>query len=517
MLVSSSGRPAYHSWPQPPPIGSPVWSARPRSTARFQWPTPQGPSRWAHSRRCCVEHLDRPLGVTGDRRGAQARGRGATSRAAQRRQGRGVVGVEQLDVVAAGAEQVEARSASPSVDRRGQVVDLGPEPVGVASDGDGVGVAARSGRRRGRRAPPRPRPRRAGRGRRPAPAGSRTRTASTQPGHHRQRDHRRLVDDDHVVRQPVAAVVAEPVAAAALPSQEPVEGLRRRLADRGARGRRSAVSAQRRADRLLEPGGGLAGRGGQGDPQRTVGLVGEQGEQTRDRGRLAGARAAGEDGGPLPGRRERRRRAARRTPVGKSTGRQAVRASPRRRAGGGRREPRDQVVADLALLAPVAVEVAATSPSTRSTPASASRLAATRSRPAAGRPGQAVGQRFGRRGRRGRGTPTRGAASARSAPGRARPRRPARRRASWIRRAVWTSAASMTPAALKRPSTPVSAEREAPVARVVGLERARSSARPSSRSLRSVTSAAGGDQSKTPATWPSTTGVSGPHMPRRKR
>ena len=30
-----------------------------------------------------------------------------------------------------------------------------------------------------------------------------------QPGHHRQRDHRGLVDDDDVVRQPVVAVVAE--------------------------------------------------------------------------------------------------------------------------------------------------------------------------------------------------------------------------------------------------------------------------------------------------------------------
>ena len=30
-----------------------------------------------------------------------------------------------------------------------------------------------------------------------------------QPGHHRQRDHRGLVDHDDVVRQPVVAVVAE--------------------------------------------------------------------------------------------------------------------------------------------------------------------------------------------------------------------------------------------------------------------------------------------------------------------
>ncbi len=60
------------------------------------------------------------------------------------------------------------------------------------------------------------------------------------------------------------------------------------------------------------------------------------------------------------------------------------------------------------------------------------------------------------------------------------------------------------------------AEREAAVARIVGLERLDHDD-PSNRSLSSVTSAAGGAQSKTPATWPSTTGVSGPHIPRRKR
>ena len=86
-----------------------------------------------------------------------------------------------------------------------------------------------------------------------------------QPGHHRQRDHRGLVDDDHVVGQPVGAVVAEPDAAVGSPAQQPVQ--RRGLQARQA----VAVGGVRQAGRrlphgLLQPGGRLAGRGGQGDP-----------------------------------------------------------------------------------------------------------------------------------------------------------------------------------------------------------------------------------------------------------
>src|SRR4051812_33825251 len=39
----------------------------------------------------------------------------------------------------------------------------------------------------------------------------------------------------------------------------------------------------------------------------------------------------------------------------------------------------------------------------------------------------------------------------------------------------------------------------------------------SSRSDKAVTRVAGGAQLNTPARWPSTTGVAGPHMPRRNR
>ena len=40
-----------------------------------------------------------------------------------------------------------------------------------------------------------------------------------QPGHHRQRHHRGLVDHDHVVREPVGAIVAEAIAFAPWPKQ----------------------------------------------------------------------------------------------------------------------------------------------------------------------------------------------------------------------------------------------------------------------------------------------------------
>ena len=44
-----------------------------------------------------------------------------------------------------------------------------------------------------------------------------------QPGHHRQRDHRHLVDDHDVVRQLVVRVVAEPAAAPGQPAEQPVQ------------------------------------------------------------------------------------------------------------------------------------------------------------------------------------------------------------------------------------------------------------------------------------------------------
>ena len=90
-----------------------------------------------------------------------------------------------------------------------------------------------------------------------------------QPGHHRQRHHRGLVDDDHVVRQPVVAVVAEPGRRVRAPAEQPVQGHRLQPGEPGlVVGARSLPTSS--LDRLLQPGGGLAGRRGEGDPQRRL-------------------------------------------------------------------------------------------------------------------------------------------------------------------------------------------------------------------------------------------------------
>src|SRR5439155_19384865 len=48
-----------------------------------------------------------------------------------------------------------------------------------------------------------------------------------EPGHERERDHRGLVHDHHVMRQPLAAVMAEAAVAVRAPAEKPVQ--RRRL------------------------------------------------------------------------------------------------------------------------------------------------------------------------------------------------------------------------------------------------------------------------------------------------
>ena len=129
-----------------------------------------------------------------------------------------------------------------------------------------------------------------------------------QPAHHRQLDHRGLVDDDHVVLEPVAAVVAEPGAVVGPPAQQPVQGHAARVPDplggRAGLGRGRGDLGQPGLDRLLQPGGGLAGRRGQRDRERLAagrGLVGQQHQHPGDRGGLAGAGPAGEDRGAVPG------------------------------------------------------------------------------------------------------------------------------------------------------------------------------------------------------------------------
>jgi hypothetical protein len=139
-----------------------------------------------------------------------------------------------------------------------------------------------------------------------------------------------------------------------LPAQQAVQ----RLGHRPAHGVAVAVerrTGERGADGLLEPGGRLAGRSGEGDPETSVGLVCQQGEQPRDRGRLAGARPAGQHRRPLPGRRQRGR-ALLGVPIVEQRRGQSLEprlVDHRRR----QPQPGDEVVAHLALLAPVAVEV----------------------------------------------------------------------------------------------------------------------------------------------------------------
>ena len=86
-----------------------------------------------------------------------------------------------------------------------------------------------------------------------------------QSRHHRQRHHRRLVDDDHVVRQPIAPVVPEPRRRVRPAPEQPVQ--RRRMHSR----QRLLVGLVQLADlqlhRLLQSCRRLARRRRQRDPQ----------------------------------------------------------------------------------------------------------------------------------------------------------------------------------------------------------------------------------------------------------
>ncbi len=184
-----------------------------------------------------------------------------------------------------------------------------------------------------------------------------------QAGHHRQRDHRGLVDHDHVVRQPVGAVVPEPDAAVGSPAEQPVQ-CRRRSARRAAAGRpRPARACRRRlVDGLLQPGRGLAGGSASAIRGRrpvaasccsetrasrpaTVVVLPVPGPPVRTSS-TAGAGAGGAS------------RCSSYPLVGEHPSEAGVAASARRPREASP-HPGDQVVADLALLAPVAVEVEA--------------------------------------------------------------------------------------------------------------------------------------------------------------
>ena len=291
---------------------------------------------------------------------ASAYGERGGARPSERSTAAGSSVSHELDLVGAGAQHREhARRRRPPRSASASCRSRAPKRWVVGERGDrDVGRAARS-RRPGRRAPrrrstevelvgvadqhqPRLGPHRL-----------------EQPGHHRQRHHRGLVDDDHVVREPVAAVVAEPGAVVGAPAEQPVQGHRRRRRPTrvvGPRRKRPAAVAHG----LLQPGRGLAGRRGERDRERSrrgPRPARRAAPAAGDRGGLAGAGSAGEHRGPL--------RAAARdggallvvtSAPAKTRASGCVEQRPRRPpapAGVAVRE----VVADLALLPLVAVEV----------------------------------------------------------------------------------------------------------------------------------------------------------------
>ncbi len=126
-----------------------------------------------------------------------------------------------------------------------------------------------------------------------------------QPRHHRQRDHRGLVDHDHVVREPDGVGGAGSGRCCRVATQQPVQGRRLQAGHPCPVGVGGELGG-RLVHGLLQAGRGLARRRAQRDPRALAGrglvLLGDQRQQARDRRRLAGARAAGEDRRPLPGR-----------------------------------------------------------------------------------------------------------------------------------------------------------------------------------------------------------------------
>ena len=260
-----------------------------------------------------------------------------------------------------------------------------------------------------------------------------------------------------------------------------------------------------RVDRLLQAGGGLAGRGCEGDAQAGSGGGLERGDQAGDRRRLAGAGAAGED------REVRRRGRAERLALGVVDRRRVQALDRRRRARPGRRAPVGR--------------------GARASPRGSSARRASSGRGRRGRRPSAAGGRRGRPGRRRRagcgGLPR--ATRPPTATGRRRgPRRRirraapgprGRRRAGRVRRPRRRSRRGVGRRARRRTVSSVEAReqtghapRDGRGVRVVGDRH-----EPASRSERATTSAAGGRQDTTPNGTPSTAGVVGPAIPRRKR
>ena len=128
-----------------------------------------------------------------------------------------------------------------------------------------------------------------------------------QAGHHRERDHRGLVDHDHVVRAAGWPGCAGTGCCCRAASRAAGAGSRTagRRAGRGRPAGSFLVSSSTDCCSLADA---LPVGRSQRDPEvaagadpSVLGLLGEQGEQAGDGGGLAGAGTAGQHGGPAPG------------------------------------------------------------------------------------------------------------------------------------------------------------------------------------------------------------------------
>ena len=340
-----------------------------------------------------------------------------------------------------------------------------------------------------------------------------------QPRHQRQRHHRGLVDDHDVVRQPVAR--GRGGSGCGVPGRQPSSRCSVEASSRAARADAATASVRLVVHRLAQPRGGLAGRRGERDQRRrsrsacssssatiraTVVVLPVPGPPatTASRRRTAVAAAS-----RWPSARRRTAARARRVEQ------RLVDAAPAPRE-------RAQVGGDLALLAPVAVEVERAAvepqrPARRARSPSDEPLAAA-TRPAL-RPRQRgqVDRLVGCRRSRCRGS-SRGRRSTWPEP-RARARRAPRPAAT---------ASSVSPRERGEPPRDVDVgggEHAGVVelAQQAGRARAARRRRRSSHAARSSTSLSAAHQrgrrppGEHAAAAPSTTGVSGPVIPRRNR
>ena len=255
-VTSTGGRgtsAARRSWP--------VACASQRSTCRFQWATPRGPVAVGADQPVPVERRQ-GAGVVAGLGGRADRDGGVEQVGLEQRFG--VVGLEERDPLAAGAQHLHHGVGVAVAQRDREPTDLLAVAVGLRQRDDGrvgtVGVALHEVAEDGARADGRELVRVADQ-HQPGVGAQRL----EQPTHHHQLDHRALVDHHHVVLEPVVAVVPE---AGGVVGPEPEQPVQRERLEPG----QPLPVVEREpgslaVDRLLEPGGRLAGRRREGDRQ----------------------------------------------------------------------------------------------------------------------------------------------------------------------------------------------------------------------------------------------------------